>query len=126
MPEAAWPDGDASVVLDRAVLLRLVEELDCAWAVLRVAGIYRDNLAGRVERLEDAVRRGDDVEALAVAHTLRVASAMVGATRMQRCAQQLVDALSAGDRRAVGRGVLQLRSACRWTAWALTAFVGAA
>lgn len=126
MPEAGWPAGNSSVVLDRAVLGRLVDELGCPGPVLRFAGIYRDNLGGRVARLEDAVARGDDAEALEVAHTLRVASAMLGASWMQRCGQQLVEALWAGDREAVQRVVLQLRSAGRWTAWALTVFAEAA
>jgi HPt (histidine-containing phosphotransfer) domain-containing protein len=79
---APVPGGDsATTALDEEALRTLVEEIaDGDDAVLdELIASYLDEASDQVSRLEEAALSGDAVELAAIAHSLKSASAILGA-----------------------------------------------
>ncbi len=83
------------VVFDREVLLTLLDG-DHA-AASEIAGAYLSDIPTQVSALREAVQRGDAGEVRSRAHTLKGASASVGAGCMRQLAARLDETAAAGN-----------------------------
>jgi PAS domain S-box-containing protein len=95
---AAPPAGRAlPPLVDRAVLADLAEGLGGADAVAPLLTLWRDQLAGRLVALRDAVEAGDPEQVRVAAHALRSPSAGFGLARVAAAAGALERAARAGE-----------------------------
>ena len=80
---------------DRTVLLHSLggNEKVCR----EIIGMFLEDLPGQIESMEDAVKKGDPVLVQRLAHTIKGASASVGAVALQKAALEMEKAGKSGD-----------------------------
>ena len=91
-----WLAPSAPAVVERAVIDRLVDELEDPGHVAAVIHTFLRELPGRLTAIEDAVAGDDRSAAALVAHTLASTAAMVGATSLARMCRA-VESRAGGD-----------------------------
>ena len=109
--------------LDPDVLLRLGDDLDDSRFARQLALRYRAMLAGRVRRVELALRGDDPRETIEAVRSLKASSATVGACELVGVATELERAVRRLDVGAAMAAELQLGDAAARADQALAVFL---
>jgi len=121
LPAAKAPAPASPLVLDEAGLLgRLGHDATLA---VEVAGVFLDGSASSLRQLEDAVRAGDAEAAARHAHSLKGASANLGAERVRGLAAAIEAAAKGADLGRAAQGLPELADQLRLLDGALRGFI---